>query len=49
MAKRGNRPVPIIAHENERVIPANKRKKVERLMRKAGMNLTNKTRRKGRE
>ena len=41
MAKRGNRPVPIIAHENERVIPANKRKKVERLMRNAGMSLTN--------
>ena len=41
MATRGNKPVHIIAHENERVIPANKRKKVERLMRKAGMTLTN--------
>lgn len=41
MTTRGNRPVHIIAHENERVIPANKRKKVERLMRKAGMTLTN--------
>jgi hypothetical protein len=38
---RGNKPVLIIAHENERVIPANKRKKVERLMRRAGMSLTN--------
>ena len=41
MATRGNKPVHIIAHENERVIPANKRKKVERLMHKAGMTLTN--------
>ena len=49
MARKRNKAVLIIAHENERVIPANKRKKVERLMRKAGMNLTNKTRRKGRE
>lgn len=40
MAKK-NRPVVIIAHENERVIPANKRKKVERLMRRDGMKLTN--------
>jgi hypothetical protein len=38
---RGNRAVLIIAHENERVIPANKRKKVEKLMRRAGMRLTN--------
>jgi hypothetical protein len=36
-----NKPVLICAHENERVIPANKRKKVERLMKRAGMNLTN--------
>lgn len=42
MAK--NRPVVIIAHENERVIPANKRKKVERLMHRSGMNLTNRKR-----
>jgi hypothetical protein len=40
--------VPIIAHENERVIPADKRKKVERLMKRSGMNLTNKKRKKGR-
>jgi hypothetical protein len=40
-----NRPVVIIAHENERVIPANKRKKVERLMHRAGMKLTNRRRR----
>jgi len=39
-----NKAVPIIAHENERVIPADKRKKVERLMKKAGMNLTDKKR-----
>lgn len=39
-----NRAVPIIAHENERVIPANKRKKVERLMKRAGMTLTNRKR-----
>lgn len=49
MATRGNKPVLIVAHENERVIPASKRKKVERLMRGAGMSLTNKTRRKGRK
>ena len=42
--KRANRAVPIIAHENERVIPANKRKKVERLMKREGMALTNKKR-----
>jgi hypothetical protein len=36
-----NKPVVIIAHENERVIPANKRKKVERLMKRSGMKLTN--------
>jgi hypothetical protein len=41
MATRGNKPVHIIAHEDERVIPANKRKKVERLMRREGMTLTN--------
>ena len=41
MSKRANKPVLIIAHENERVIPANKRKKVERLMKRAGMALTN--------
>lgn len=28
-------------HSNERVIPANKRKKVERLMKREGMKLTN--------
>ena len=39
-----NKPVVIIAHENERVIPANKRKKVERLMKRAGMKLTNRKR-----
>jgi hypothetical protein len=39
-----NRAVPIIAHENERVIPANKRRKVERLMKHEGMNLTNRKR-----
>lgn len=41
MARKGNKPVMIIAHENERVIPANKRKKVERLMKRSGMSLTN--------
>jgi hypothetical protein len=45
MKRKGNRPVLIIAHENERVIPANKRKKVERLMHREGMSLTNKVRR----
>ena len=44
-----NRAVPIIAHENERVIPANKRPKVERLMKRAGMTLTNRKRGKGRK
>lgn len=39
-----NRPVLIEAHENERVIPANKRKKVERLMKREGMSLTNRKR-----
>ena len=39
-----NRAVPIIAHENERVIPANKRKRVERLMKRDGMRLTNRKR-----
>jgi predicted esterase len=43
-----SRPVVIIAHENERVIPASKRKKVERLMHKAGMKLTNRKRKSGR-
>jgi hypothetical protein len=46
MSKRANKPVLIIAHENERVIPANKRNKVERLMKQSGMRLTNKKRRK---
>ena len=41
MSKRANKPVLIIGHEDERVIPANKRKKVERLMRREGMTLTN--------
>jgi hypothetical protein len=45
-SKRKNRAVPIIAHENERVIPADKRKKVERLMKRAGMTLTDKKRKK---
>lgn len=40
--------VPIIAHEGERVIPASKRKKVERLMRREGMNLTNRKGKRGR-
>jgi hypothetical protein len=44
MATKKNRPVLIVAHENERVIPANKRKKVERLMMRSGMTLTNKKR-----
>ena len=42
-----NKAVPIIAHENERVIPANKRKKVERLMKREGMSLTNRKRKGG--
>ena len=41
MATRKNKPVLIVAHENERVIPANKRKPVERLMKREGMKLTN--------
>jgi hypothetical protein len=44
-----NRAVIIKAHENERVIPADKRKKVERLMKRAGMNLTDKKRSKKRK
>ena len=39
---------PAILHRNERVIPASKRKKAERLMKRSGMSLTNKTRRRGR-
>lgn len=39
---------PAIVHRNERVIPASKRKKAERLMKRGGMSLTNKTRMKGR-
>lgn len=39
---------PAIVHRNERVIPASKRKKAERLMKRGGMSLTNKTRTKGR-
>lgn len=39
-----SRAVPIIAHEGERVIPASKRKKVEKLMKREGMSLTNKKR-----
>jgi hypothetical protein len=39
-----NRAVPIIGHEDERVIPANKRKRVERLMKRDGMALTNRKR-----
>lgn len=45
----GNRAVPIIAHENERVIPANKRPKVERLMKRAGMTLTNRKQKRGKK
>ena len=44
MATRKKKPVLIVAHENERVIPANKRKPVERLMKRSGMTLTNKKR-----
>lgn len=44
-----SRAVPIIAHENERVIPSNKRKKVERLMKRAGMTMTNRKRRSSRK
>ena len=46
MSKRANKPVLIIGHEDERVIPTNKRKKVERLMKQSGMRLTNRKRRK---
>ena len=35
---------PAIVHKNERVIPASKRKKAEKAMRRAGMRLTNKGR-----
>ena len=35
---------PAIVHRGERVIPASKRKKAERLMKRGGMSLTNKTR-----
>jgi SLT domain-containing protein len=35
---------PAIVHKNERVIPASKRKKAERVMKRAGMRLTNKGR-----
>ena len=38
-----------IVHKNERVIPASKRKKAEKVMRKAGMKLTNKKRGKKRK
>jgi hypothetical protein len=38
-----------IVHKNERVIPASKRKKAEKVMRKAGMSLTNKKRGKKRK
>jgi hypothetical protein len=40
---------PAIVHRNERVIPASKRKKAEKVMRKAGMRLTNKKRGKKRK
>lgn len=39
---------PAVLKRNERVIPASKRKKAERLMKRGGMSLTNKTRTKGR-
>ena len=35
---------PAIVHKNERVIPASKRKKAEKAMKRAGMRLTNKGR-----
>ena len=35
---------PAIVHRGERVIPASKRKKAEKVLRKAGMSLTNKKR-----
>ena len=40
---------PAIVHKDERVIPASKRKKAEKVMRKAGMSLTNKKRGKKRK
>lgn len=43
-SKSRSKAVPIIAHEDERVIPKSKRKKVERLMKRSGMNLTNRKR-----
>ena len=39
---------PAIVHRGERVVPADKRKKVERSMKREGMSLTNKKRKKGR-
>jgi SLT domain-containing protein len=33
---------PAVVHRGERVIPASKRKKAEKVMRRAGMRLTNK-------
>ena len=42
--KHKSKPVLIVAHEGERVIPASKREKVERLMKRNGMSLTNKKR-----
>jgi len=36
---------PAILHRDERVIPASKRGKVERMMKRSGMRLTNKKRR----
>jgi SLT domain-containing protein len=35
---------PALTHKNERVIPAGKRKKVERLMKKSRMKMTDKGR-----
>ena len=35
---------PAVVHRGERVIPASKRKKAEKVMRRAGMRLTNKGR-----
>ena len=35
---------PAVVHRGERVIPASKRKKAEKVLRKAGMSLTNKKR-----
>ena len=39
---------PAVLKRGERVIPASKRKKAERLMKRSGMSLTNKNRAKGR-